>query len=341
MKRIISVDVMKVVAIISVIMIHTTPFYDMPLENDFYKYISFFMNQIPRFAVPFFFIISGYFWGYKIQKGTPVMQLSMKMLKRLSIIFICWSVIYILPYNVSSIFSYGILGPFRIVHDNIAYLIENPLNLIFEGTKIHLWFLVSLASALIIASLFIKNQWEKSLIFVSIILYIFGLLAKAYTSVGIAIEFNTRNGPFFSTIFFTIGYILSKYKHQKKWFFYGILLFIVGLILHLSEVYVIWKYLEGSSRQDYVVGTLFMGTGISIAALSNHPVLRITPLARLGKYVLGIYVIHYLFVDLFEPIDKVVFNTFWELGYVVLVMLLSVFSVFILSKGKTTKKIVM
>ncbi|WP_081367541.1 acyltransferase family protein [Alteromonas mediterranea] len=47
---------MRVIAILAVIIIHTKPFFLAGNSN-----IGIFLHQVYRFAVPFFFVISGYF----------------------------------------------------------------------------------------------------------------------------------------------------------------------------------------------------------------------------------------------------------------------------------------
>ena len=51
-----------------------------------------------------------------------------------------------------------------------------------------------------------------------------------------------------------------------------------------------------------------MGTGITLAALSNHHILSVNTLSNAGKYVLGIYVVHYMFVDILSPVSESISN---------------------------------
>ncbi len=343
MDRIVSIDVVKVFAVFAIIMIHANPSESMLTENDIYGYSSLAMNQLSRFAVPFFFVMSGYFWGYKVRNNVAITIVSIKVLKRLFVIFIVWSFIYLLPYNLGAIFEYGLWGPIKVIYWNIEYLRAHPINLLFQGTKGHLWFLVSLMNAVIITSLFLYKKWEKGLIAIALILYMVGLFAKAYvnTPIGIHFDFNTRNGPFFSTIFFVTGYIFSKYKSNTLWFIYGIFLFLGGCVMHFSEIYFICKYYNVIPYQDFCVGTYFMGIGVSLIALSNHPVLNVNMIGRIGQYALGIYVVHFIFIDSLEMISKVLYNPVLKTGYVVLIMFLSLGTVVLMSKNKYLRMIVM
>ncbi len=75
MERIESVDVFRLIAIVAVIAIHTSPFHvDVDGENEAYMYADMIINQLSRFAVPFFYVTSGYFWGLKVRKSSdPVL----------------------------------------------------------------------------------------------------------------------------------------------------------------------------------------------------------------------------------------------------------------------------
>lgn len=57
MSRIESVDIFRLIAIVAVITIHTSPFRaDVIIESEAYKYLDVIFNQLSRFAVPFFFV---------------------------------------------------------------------------------------------------------------------------------------------------------------------------------------------------------------------------------------------------------------------------------------------
>ncbi len=121
---------------------------------------------------------------------------------------------------------------------------------------------------------------------------------------------------------------------------WGSLLFLVGSTIHSVEIYTLCTFFETSPIQDYVVGTYFMGVGIAMVSLSNHPILKIKSISRIGQTTLGIYAIHYIFVDWLGPVDKASDSFFWELAHVPLVLTLSILASFILTKNKITKRIV-
>lgn len=342
MSRIESVDSIRVLAIISVIAIHTTPFFYEVYENDVYYRIGIAINQLARFAVPFFFVISGYFWGLKIRSGKEPLSATNKMAVRIITIFMGWSLIYLLPYNFSAFQELGLPGPLKVAYWNLLSLSQDPVKILFQGTKGHLWFLVALLFALYISFLFVNHNAERSLLIFSIFLYIAGVVVKSYsdTPIGLHVDFNTRNGPFFSTLLFSSGYALSRYHPKEEWFYYGLGALVLGLLLHFTEIYTLMKMYSTSMLQDYVFGTYLMGMGAAILSLSNHPFLRVKALSNLGQNVLGIYAIHFIFVDIAHPIDKVIDSALWEIGYVFLVLTLSIVSVFLMSKSAILRRVI-
>ncbi len=343
MERIQSVDVFRLVAIVAVIIIHTTPFYlDMSDGGKSYGITFVVIDQFSRFAVPFFFAISGYFWGAKTRENGIESASALMATKRVGIILLAWSFIYLLPYNISSIVDYGILGPIKVVYWDVLNLAGHPLRTLMQGSKEHLWFLVGLLFAVNISAFLIKRKLLKTLISISVILYFVGVAAKAYidTPIGIELNFNTRNGPFMSLLLFVSGYILSGIPNSSRWAIIGVFVFLVGSGIQFLELYVLSRYFETTMIQDYVFGTYFMGLGVALIALSNHRKFRISFLGKIGTMTLGIYAVHLIFVDLLRPVDARTDNIFWEIAYIFLVFGFSIISVIFLSRFKLTRQIV-
>lgn len=343
----------RLLAIIAVIILHVHPFRaeDLAIANILLEnyqgrdLLAVLMDQFSRFAVPFFFVIAGYFWGTKIRSGFSLTSVSASMAKRIGFMFIAWSLIYLLPYDIRSIADYGLLGPIKEAYWHLSSLMHKPVDLVMQGTKDHLWFLNALIWSLGISYFFLKKQHNTMLIFISVVLYLTGILAKAYsnTPLGLHLHFNTRNGPFFGTIFFVSGYFLSRFNPNSGWFKKGMGLFGLGIVVHFSEICLLWKLYKISPYQDYVVGTYFMGVGIAVASLSNIALWEnlCTPfLTNLSRFTLGIYGVHFIFVDLLRPISQLTAMWLWQIGYVAAVFFLSAVSVMLLSKNKLTRRII-
>jgi surface polysaccharide O-acyltransferase-like enzyme len=338
--RIESVDVARLIAVTAVIAIHTQPFFGSASIQG--KYLSVAIDQLARFAVPLFFVISGSFWGIKIKNGAPIVPTSVAMAKRIFYIFIFWSIVYLLPYDLSTIADHGLLGPIKNAYWNLLKLADKPATVLMQGTKVHLWFLIALLCSVGISAFFVEKKHYKTLFVLATALYVFGLVGKAYadTPFGIHVNFNTRNGPFFGTIFFVSGYALSNLKPNPSWFAKGIALLAIGIFLHFAEVYFLWHTYGTSPYQDYVMGTYFMGVGAAMAALSNHAMLKNKVLSEFGKYTLGIYAVHLIFVENLHPVSELTHSPLWAVGYVMLVLLLSIATVLLLARTNFGRKFV-
>jgi surface polysaccharide O-acyltransferase-like enzyme len=246
-----------------------------------------------------------------------------------------------LPYLL---LNSGVIGTIKFVLQGfVNEFTLSPLDFIFQGTGEHLWFLTGLLCAVAISSIFVYKCKIKALFLIAVGLYTFGVIAKAYeiTPVGVSINFNTRNGPFFSTILFAAGYALSSLKPNQRWLFYGMIIFGVGILMQVVEFHLIWRYYNVKIGADYVFGTFFMGIGAAVAALSNHRFVRSVRLSTIGRYTLGIYVSHNLFASILRPIDGRISHPAWEIGFVFIVLILAIITTYILSKNKYTRKIVM
>lgn len=344
MNRIQNVDIFRVFAIFAVILIHTGPFENYSNNiNVCYRYLALFINQSARFSIPFFFMISGYFLGVKIKKGGSLISISVERAKKIIIIFLAWSFIFLIFCNLYAIKTSGVLGFIKSMYWYLANIAENPIVLIMEGTFGHLWFLMSLLCALLITAFFIFWGYHKSLIIIALTLYFIGLFGKAYsgTPIGIEMDFNTRNGPFFSTLPFITGYFLSNLRPSSRWLLRGIIIFLIGWVLHFAETYILWVLYGTALGQEYVIGTYFMGLGYGVTALSKHSFFRNEKLGQIGQFTLGIYAIHAIFVVFLKPLDEIFFSLVWQIGYPVIVLMLSIISVLILSKNALFKKYIL
>ncbi|MCW3786636.1 acyltransferase [Plebeiibacterium sediminum] len=343
MKRINSVDFMRVVAIIFVIAIHTNPFLPNAFDNSQGNiYLFGLINQLARFAVPFFFVISGYFYSVKINKSNSIESTTKKMALRIAIIWIFWNLIYLFPfYKFYSLLDAGVLEMGNNVLERISYYISHPKILLLEGTSIHLWFLSSLFFSILTTSIFIKFNLNKSLITIAIFLYIIGVLAKAYinTPLGINLHFDTRNSLFLGLIFFVSGYKIASFTPKTKWLKIGFVIFILGLFFHFLEIFILKKYYNTSGNQDYVFATYFMGLGIAIISLSNQNFFNIPFFNYVGQKTLGIYAIHVLLIPILKPFFIKYYHPIFEIGFPIIIYFISLVFVEVLSRNRMLSQI--
>ena len=343
MSRIESVDVLRTAAIIAVIAIHTTPFELQSAPIGSSLDLATVINQCARFAVPLFFVLSGYFWANKFKDERGILEPTLKMARRIAMLFCVWSAIYLLPFNIVGSFSYGAIGPIKQIYWNMAKAASHPLVTLMEGTIVHLWFLVGLLCSLLISALFLRFKLNRLLVLLAVLLYFVGLAGKAYsdTPLGFQTSFNFRYGPFFSLIFFVTGYCLQRKKSHGFWFPAGCSLVILGVFLHFTELLILNKNWGTTMSQDYVIGTYFFGVGAALIALSGKKWLQSSWLTSIGPLVLGIYASHFIFIELLHPLERrYAGNATWDIFYVVAVFLLSYALSLLFSRHQLTKRLV-
>lgn len=339
--RVETIDAMRVLAMVAVIQIHT-PWHggtgDLTLDT------ATLLDQIARFAVPFFFVISGYFWSAGSASTEDYWARSVTISKRALLVFVFWSLLYGIDNSVRIIRHDGITSLVKLVI-SIVYPLH-PLgfvNSLFQGTKYHLWFLPALAIAALISGALLSRRRECMLFVLAVALFVVGLGGSAYSGspFGFTANFNFRNGPFFSLIMFVSGHAIQRYGQGVKLLPVGIAMAIGGFVLqHVEST---WIHQQWGSRltHNYVVGTYFYGVGISMIALSNARFLRIKSLVSIGPLTLGVYASHCFFVDRMHWIERVAPGpTSRQVAYVAIVFTLALSTSFLLAQWHRTRRFV-
>ena len=341
MSRLQSVDFFRVLAIVAVIAIHTQPFSDGELGDELDASVV--ANQVARFAVPFFFILAGFFWGRKVEEARGAFAPTISTIKKLAIVFAAWSLIYLLPFNIVAALEHGPLGPVKSVYWNISGALADPVDTLLRGTQYHLWFLPALISSFATASIFVYYRKQSLLALTACLFFVIALLGSSYktTPLGLAGSFDFTYGPFFSLIFFVTGYFLHIPQPTRPWLPVGVTTAVLGALLHSLEVYSLNSAWQASLAPAYVLGTYFFGLGIALIALSNRSMFNVGMTSSVGPLVLGIYASHIIFVELLEPLDVLWRgDVLWSVSYVGLVFYLSLLLARQLAKYPRTKILV-
>ncbi|MDD9178528.1 MULTISPECIES: acyltransferase [Aliivibrio] len=293
-QKIASLELGRLVAMFAIIALHSQVFMTYLLMDDT-PVFGYAFNQFTRFAVPFFFILSGYFIQPKLMHDPlkTIQSYCAPLLK----IWIVWSALSLaLPFNWKKVAENGYLAE-RTGYWN--WLTQNPLNALFEGGMVHLWFIPALIIAVSITGLLIHFKKTTWLIPIAMILYVYGLAGGSYqTLTEVWTPFFTRNGPFFSTLMVAIGFELRR-RNITLSSTKSMLLLVTGFVIHFSEAYWLTQFDVPFNLHDFLIGTPLMGIGMFFLLLSkprlgHHPITF-----TLSKHVLGIYVCHLLFVVVF------------------------------------------
>ncbi|WP_354625153.1 acyltransferase family protein [Psychromonas sp. MME2] len=300
-QKIASLEMMRVIAMLAVIIIHIRLFVDFPF-SDGNAWLADIFNQLSRFAVPFFFILSGFFIQPKLinRPISTIHQYCKPLLK----IWVVWSLIcLLLPTRLDALMSKGYLA------ERIAYwdfLLENPLNSFLEGGLVHLWFLPALMIAVAIMAFFIRFRMLYLLLPVSFIVYLYGVFAGSYASLTeLSAPFLTRNGPFFSLFMVVIGFEIRR-REWRLSTSSALLLLTLGVVGHFVEAY--WLFTKGVvfSSHDFLLFTPLWATGLFLLLLTkpnmgNHPITYYLSRSTLSIYAshLSIAIIFYNIVGAF------------------------------------------
>ncbi|MCK5580780.1 MAG: acyltransferase [Candidatus Omnitrophica bacterium] len=340
-----SIDTLRVFAIFYVVLLHTQPFhhsseyYGLGIYKNLYVLID-----CIGFAVPFFCMISGYFFGKKLLSGEPVIALTKRYCKRLFQIFVLWSIVYAFysPLWLKDMCEYGFLrGVYwnflrmtDVFKGHVAGAIEEPCRYIMMGTSYQLWFLTALIIGLMFLAFFIYVKKEKFIIPGAMSLYIVGILGKRYSVLpllGYDIASEDLLGPLLITIFVATGWRLSKMKNYSTRL--AVCLVVGGGILRFLELFFLWKFYEVEPSYAYLLSTIPLATGVFMLALQYPTVGANSIFPKLGRLTLGVYVLHVLILDAFFVFREPFFSPLaWDLLFPLVAYGLAILTTLILQK---------
>ncbi len=285
--KITSIELGRLVAIFLVVAMHCQMFLTYFLYQDT-PWFGYIFNQSTRFAVPLFFLISGYLMQPKLMAApmATVKSFCTPLLR----VFIVWSVICaLMPFNFHTVMTEGYLVE-RMGYWN--YLGQAPLNTLLEGGLVHLWFIPALMIAALITALMVRFNQVRLLLPLAAVLYIYGVLAGSYQNITeLWTPFFTRNGPFFSTLMFAIGFIIRQNSIQVSAAKAAVLA-LAGMTVHFIEAYMLMDYKQAFNTNDFVFSTMVWGTGVFLFLLAKPNLGNHAWVLNLSKSVLPIYVSH-------------------------------------------------
>ena len=196
------INCFKLLAALFVIMIHTSPLTSVSPEADFVL-----TRIIARTAVPFFFMVTGFF---VLPKALGDTRRGLRYLRRIGLIYLASMLLY-LPVNLYA-------GHFN--GTGLGGLLKMILT---DGTFYHLWYLPALLLGFALVWAGLKFLPLKAVLSISVVLYLAGLPGDSYygflgESTVLQTIYNgifhvssyTRNGLFYAPVFLVLGYVLSR-----------------------------------------------------------------------------------------------------------------------------------
>ncbi|MGL6260196.1 acyltransferase [Vibrio sp. WXL210] len=290
-KKIASIELGRVIAIVAVILIHSQLMTSYPLIKD-QAWLGDIINQLARFAVPFFFIASGYFLQPKLENNP--LAVARQYSTPLMTIWLTWSLVYLLmPFNLATLVEQGWLAE---RHLYWQYLMQTPLNSLLEGGMVHLWFIPALVIGVGILALLVKFNAVKWAIPIALALYVYGVLAGSYqTLTAIPAPFFTRNGPFFATLLITVGFLIRANRIGVSSPI-ALSVMLIGMLGHFVEAWLLGTQGVDFRLHDFLFSTPVWSVGLFMLLLANpnwgdHRVIH-----WLSQRTLGIYVSHLLMI---------------------------------------------
>ena len=228
-RHIIEIDVGKALGAVAVVLIHVSAYAMQNIKtfNSTYK-VALILNQLSRFSVPIFVLLSGVGLGLSYKKNMGYLKFLKKRLGKLIPAYIFWGLIYLIIVNKN--YNYALWPELFIKGDKIFY---------------HLYFMPMIIKLyLIFPILYIgmKKKWGLTLAF---------LISMGITTTGhyfntpnLALDFFSKRNILFWFFYFVLGvylsgninYYISKIKKHKK---------IVRSILLLCIIMIIWESFYG------------------------------------------------------------------------------------------------
>lgn len=310
-------DSLRAIAAVAVVALHTQPFASVSAPDDTTRAIAFIINNLSRFAVPAFFIISGYFLGVSATHRS-VNAAIRRALSRLIQVFLFWSLVYGLIPKPKLFILHGIQALPIKWHTTLSTIMAEPTDFLRHGTTWHLWFFPALISAVLIIWGLSALRRERALLWVGLVLYVAGLLGQSYRVLPVGVDIHMhimRDGPFFSTLLVGMGYLAARQgmPQGNPWAY-----ILAGTALQFGEMLTLGA-LFGAPQGDYFFGNAIQALGLLRLVTTNPDLGKTTPLPRLGRLTLGVYASHILVLQYADYLDNVIPELPWQFAFTAIV----------------------
>jgi surface polysaccharide O-acyltransferase-like enzyme len=291
MQRNYAIDFIKFFAILAVVIIHTFP------GNDQLGY--FILDNLSRFAVPFFFVASGYLFSLKVNDNPQSFVYFKKYVTKILKIYISWLIFYA-GYDVIRI----LLTDGNVKAELSKYKVNlTVLNLLYYGqgtSGYQLWFVISLVWSIVILYLFYRLKKVSLLLVIAFCFNLLGLFGQSY-SIFDELPVSTTRAALYISLFYTVmGFWLASAhtwrKYDARTYFF---LFCFFTALQVLEGLWLQKGME-SQHGEYFFSTIFLTLFLFLYALNSPHLGKDLFITKIGGNSLGIYAIHVFFIDIID-----------------------------------------
>jgi len=276
-----SLDALRVLSLAGIITLHVAG----GGFND-NKPLGFVLDELSRFAVPAFFILSAYFW--KPEELAAPWRLTLRVASRVLPAFLIWTAVFVLLRQVQY--------PDR---SAIDYSPGGLMLLLWTGgPAFHLWFLPALVLATAMVGFAGRAIGWRLTLTLSLLLFVGGTLVGAYARplFGHGFPFwMDRNGLFFGPVFLTIGVLMRRHRDRVATVpFWAVVAAVLGFgVLQVAEGFiVVGRYPMG---HDYSLATL--GYAVAVVLLFTRLELHGRVWSSLGRATFAAYLMHPLVLN--------------------------------------------
>ena len=271
-----SLDVLKLIASYFVVFIHIK---FSGLAGDI-------VEALARFAVPVFFMVSGYF---AYSNSTEKLVSKMKNIIK---IYFCGAIIYICFYGIMALYDVGIKGAawYCISYFNPVFIVKFIVFNVPRSSE-HLWFLVALIYVYGLHYFIAKWKIKESIyLWIGVVLLaIHLLLGVGLSSIGIVIPICViRNFLFMGYPLYCIGMLIRKNEdliHKKITYRRAMILILIGVIETVINYFI-------CGGNELYIGSVLVAVALFIISLKTKDIRINEKVIKLSQTSTGIYLIH-------------------------------------------------
>lgn len=260
---------------------------------------------VARFAVPFFFMVSGFFSYYE---NKDVLNVKYKRKVKHLLILFGGSLLMYFVYNVLGSIMNGTLGGYLKGIFSLQSFVEL---FVFNHVRIMeaLWFLPALIYATLVFFLFEKTGITKKMYFLIPVLFLAGVVLREIPEFAentpeiMSKAYLCRNFLFVGLPFFMLGHFIKSNEEKLKAVFSNAALIII-IILGTAEAVAVDLL---HTQKSVYIGTFFAVFALFVLAVKNEGKINVQKLASLGAdHSLYVYIFHILIRDVIRKVGEII-----------------------------------
>lgn len=292
-----SIDMFRLLFAVYVVAIHSTPAF---LDN--FPFLSLTISSALRFAVPFFFMVSGYYFFKNANNVT--FKYMFTYVKRIVIIYFFWSCLYF----VINFIKWG--------HTSIVgFAIDCIYSVFLTGSYYHLWYFPALIFAVCVSALLCRFGCKKLLFGFSIVMYplcyliseyqIFsGFPALSVVEKAVSLLQPMATGLFYFGCGQLIEFCYDKWSSSKK---SNSLVYVLPISVILWFILIWIDDFFALSLELLIILGIYINVGMTVLVLLLKPMEKNVVAAKKCRYLANfIYYSHPLYHYILE-----LFNNNW------------------------------